>query len=225
MGGVGLIWDFVFDFIFPKFCVICGREGTFLCRRCRKNLPGALQVCSECTRPSIYGLTHDYCQRKLGLEGLIAIFDYKNEAVKKVVEAIKFGFNRELVGEVLAGWRLPKKLAGAAVVPVPLHFRRENWRGFNQAELIARRMVGRKPLVKGLIRLRATSQQARAMGRGARAENIKGAFGLGSEGRSLAGKKVILVDDVFTSGITMRECAKVLKEVGVKEVWGLVLAR
>lgn len=225
MGRMGLIWDCFFDFVFPKFCVVCGREGAFLCRRCRRDLPGALQICPGCTRPSIYGLTHDYCQSRRGPAGLIAVFDYKNEAVKKVVEAIKFGFNRELVNEVLAGWKLPKKLAGAVVVPIPLHFRRENWRGFNQAELIARRMVGKQPLVKALVRVRATSQQARTMSRQARAENIKGAFGLSSEGKGLAGKKVILVDDVFTSGVTMRECAGVLKGAGVEEIWGLVLAR
>ena len=74
---VAAIFDFVFDFIFPRFCVVCGQEGAFLCRRCKRGLPMALQVCPMCTRPSIYGLTHDYCTKKLGMEGLIAIFDHK----------------------------------------------------------------------------------------------------------------------------------------------------
>ncbi len=185
----------------------------------------ALQVCPMCTRPSIYGLTHDYCTKKLGMEGLIAIFDHKNEAVRKVVEAIKFGFNRDLVGEVLAGWELPKKLKKTILVPVPLHRLRENWRGFNQAELIATHMGKKMTLVRGLVRTRATAQQARTVNRGMRVENIKGAFGLGKEGEGLSGKRVILIDDVFTSGVTMRECARVLRKAGVKQVWGLVLAR
>ena len=222
---MAVILDFVFDFIFPKFCVVCGREGAFLCRKCKKGLPAALQVCPMCTRPSIYGLTHEYCWKKLGLEGLIAIFDYKNKAVRKVVEAIKFGFNRDLAAEVLAGWELPKKLKKTILVPVPLHRWRENWRGFNQAELIGKQMGKKMALVRGLARTKATNQQARTVTRGMRAENIKGAFGLAREGEGLSGKRVILVDDVFTSGVTMRECAGTLKKAGVKQVWGLVLAR
>lgn len=178
-----------------------------------------------CTKPSIYGLTHDYCGKKLGMEGLIAIFDYKNEAVRKVIEAIKFGFNRDLVGDILSGWRLPKKLRKIALVPVPLHRLRENWRGFNQAELIAKQVGKNRWLVNGLARIRATGQQARMVNRGMRAENIKGAFGLRQEGERLFGKRVVLIDDVFTSGVTMRECAKVLKKAGARQVWGLVLAR
>ncbi len=159
------------------------------------------------------------------MEGLIAIFDYKSEAVRKVIEAIKFGFNRDLIGDILLGWRLPKKFRKIALVPVPLHRLRENWRGFNQAELIAKQMGKKMAPVRGLVRTRATGQQARTVNRGMRAENIKGAFGLGKEGEGLSGKRVILIDDVFTSGVTMRECAKVLKKARVRQVWGLVLAR
>lgn len=178
-----------------------------------------------CTAPSIYGLTHDYCRKKLDMEGLIAIFDYKNEAVKKVIEAIKFGFNRDLIGDILPGWKLPEEFRKAALVPVPLHRLRENWRGFNQAELIAKHLGKKMAPVNGLVRTRATGQQARAVSRRWRAENMKGAFGLSRAGENLAGRRVVLVDDVFTSGVTMRECAKVLKKAGVKQVWGLVLAR
>ncbi len=109
-------------------------------------------------------------------------------------------------------------------MPVPLQRWRENWRGFNQAELIANRL-GKERVVKGLIRTKATSQQARLTNRVERAENLRGAFEVNGAGRALAGKRVILVDDVFTSGVTMRECAKVLKKAGIKQVWGLVLAR
>lgn len=160
------------------------------------------------------------------MEGLIAIFDYQNQAVKKVIEAIKFGFNRDLVKEVLAGWKLPRAYRKLVLVPVPLYWRRENWRGFNQAELIAGQLGGGGGgVVKGLIRVKATNQQAKTMRRRERAENMKGAFELNEAGEGLAGKKVILVDDIFTSGATMRECARVLKKAGFRQVWGLVLAR
>ena len=160
------------------------------------------------------------------MEGLIAIFDYQNETVKKVIEAIKFGFNRNLVTEVLAGWKLPRAYRKFVLVPVPLHWRRENWRGFNQAELMAGQLgESGGEMTKGLVRVKATKQQAKAEKRRVRSENMKEAFGLSKEGRRLVGKQIILVDDVFTSGATMRECARELRKAGVKEVWGLVLAR
>ena len=122
-------------------------------------------------------------------------------------------------------WLINKKLKKTILVPVPLHRWRENWRGFNQAELIGKQMGKKMALVRGLARTKATNQQARTVTRGMRAENIKGAFGLAREGEGLSGKRVILVDDVFTSGATLRECAGTLKKAGVKQVWGLVLAR
>lgn len=223
-----MILDFLVDFVFPKFCVVCDKEGSFLCRKCKKNLPSALQVCPMCTRPSIYGLTHEYCHKKHGLDGLMAIFDYKNEAVRKLVEAVKFGFNQELVAIVLSGWKKPRNWGKKVVlVPVPLHRYRENWRGFNQAEVFAKVVGGEKmEIVKVLVRIKATAQQANIRKRRERSENIKGSFQIREGmGKELKNKKVILIDDVFTSGATMRECTKELKKVGVGQVWGLVLAR
>lgn len=156
----------------------------------------------------------------------MAIFDYKDLNVRRIVEAVKFGFNRELVRIVLSGWKAPKEWKSLVLIPVPLHRYRKNWRGFNQAELVAGEVArGRSPIVEALVRIKATSQQARTIDKKTRVENMKGAFEITKAGRSLRGKKVILVDDVFTSGATMGECAKVLRQAGIKEVWGFVLAR
>jgi ComF family protein len=162
------------------------------------------------------------------MDGLMAIFDYKNKAVRKLIETVKFGFNRELVGIVLSGWKKPKNWNKKVVlVPVPLHRYRKNWRGFNQAEIIARAVGGKKTqVVEALLRVRATAQQANIRKRKERSENIKRCFRIRGEiGSRLRNKRVILVDDVFTSGATMRECTKMLKKTGAKQVWGLVLAR
>lgn len=156
------------------------------------------------------------------MEGLMAIFDYKDDGVKKVIEAVKFGFNRELFGQVMKGWKLPAVWKKMIFVPVPLHRYRENWRGFNQAELITR-ALGEVEMVRSIRRIKATSQQARSMNKRDRRENIRGAFALVDE--HVRGKKIVLVDDVFTSGATMLACAKVLRRAGAKEVWGFVLAR
>lgn len=161
------------------------------------------------------------------MDGLMAIFDYKNDAVRKIIEAVKFGFNQELVAIVLSGWKKPRNWGKKVVlVPVPLYRYRGNWRGFNQAELVAVEVGrGRMAMVEALKRIKATSQQARTTNKMTRAENMKDAFETTKESESLRGKKVILVDDVFTSGATSRECTKELKKAGVKQVWGLVLAR
>ena len=116
-----MILDFLVDFIFPKFCVVCDKEGSFLCRKCKKNLPSALQVCPMCTRPSIYGLTHEYCRKKYDMDGLMAIFDYKNEAVKKLIETVKFGFNQELVAIVALSLQVSlSAVAISTVIGLPI---------------------------------------------------------------------------------------------------------
>lgn len=215
------------DFIWPKFCVVCDKEGNFLCQKCKKKLPGPFQICPMCTGPSIYGLTHEYCRKKNGLNGLIAIFEYKDQRVKKAVEAIKFGFNREMVSILLKGWKAPENWKKAILVPVPLHRYRENWRGFNQAELIAREVGGKAvAVVSALKKTRSTVQQASITNKKQRLENLKNCFEVDKEKLELLrGKNVVLVDDIFTSGATMRACAKVLHKSGIKKVWGFCLAR
>jgi len=110
------------------------------------------------------------------------------------------------------------------VVSVPLHWRRENWRGFNQAEMIGR-WVGEGlglELVDMLERKRASQPQTK-LGRKERRENVRWAFGV--RRGVVAAKRVLLVDDVWTTGATMRAGSQALKRAGVKEVWGLTLAR
>ena len=224
---MSVILDWLVDFVWPKFCVVCDKEGAFLCQKCKKKLSSALQICPMCTHPSIYGLTHEYCETKDGLAGLIAVFGYKDQRVKKAVEAIKFGFNRELVKTMLSGWKIPRNWNKAVLVPVPLHRYRENWRGFNQAELISKEIGKSKvPIATALKKIRATAQQAGLRNRRQRLENLKDCFEVDRDKLSaLRRKRVILVDDIFTSGATMKECAKKLHQAGIKEVWGFCLAR
>jgi ComF family protein len=187
------------------------------------------QICPVCFKLSLGGWTHERCKSQLDLDGLIAIWSYKNEVVRSVVEEIKFGFNRELIEIILRKFSFESGVVFDYLVPMPLHKYRENWRGFNQAELIAF-WIGKKMKVsveKVLRRRRNTKQQAMIKRAVERKRNIRGAFSLGENfsKKNLKGKKVLLVDDVFTSGESMRECAKILKRNGVEKVWGLVLAR
>jgi len=117
------------------------------------------------------------------------------------------------------------------VIPVPLHKFRENWRGFNQAVLLGRefaRRFGFKFSDRILERAVDTRPQVELKGK-KRRENVKGAFslnsGIESRGKMLSQRQLLLIDDVWTTGSTLRECGKVLKKAGAGKVWALTLAR
>jgi ComF family protein len=113
------------------------------------------------------------------------------------------------------------------IVPVPLHKSRKCWRGFNQAEEIAKKISKeiKIPIVsENLFRVKKTFPQVEMNDHQKRLENITGAFNIKNL-KVFQDKKIILVDDVYTSGATMEECAKVLRNAGAKEIWGIVVAK
>ena len=111
-------------------------------------------------------------------------------------------------------------------MPIPLHITRQRQRGFNQSEVLAAIVAKylELPLVKALKRIKKTKPQI-DLPQELRAQNIKGAFLVEERVHALKGKSVILVDDVYTTGATMKEAAKILKRAGAKEVTGLVIAK
>ncbi len=149
--------------------------------------------------------------------------------LRRAVHALKYRGNARLaswLGAELAlaigarGWHLD------LVTAVPLHRRRRSSRGYDQAELLARAIARRLglPYRRLLRRTRPTASQAR-LGRGARMPNVAGAFGLARGGRAAPGARVLLVDDVLTTGATARACAAALLELRVSSVRVAVVAR
>lgn len=152
-------------------------------------------------------------------------------ALRLVVHALKYDGRRGLAQPLgaLMRSRGAEVLAGAQlVVPVPLHWWRRLTRGFNQAEDLAGHLG--LPVVRALCRARATRPQF-GLRSGARQRNVRAAFsprhawGLRREDRRVSGACVVLVDDVATTGATLRECAEVLKKMGAREVRTLTAAR
>lgn len=214
---MSIIWNSLLDFLFPRKCEICEKEGDLLCDWCKSKLE----------KPPV---TVDKKRLKWGLKGVTALYSYKDPKVRHLIERIKFGFCDALIPELM-----PKNINFDdfdLIVPIPLHFFRKNWRGFNQAERIASGIRGQSSgisVVNILRRKKNTKQQARLKNHEERKENIKDAFEINGQWRidkgQLGGKRVLLVDDVFTTGESMGEACKTLKAAGAKYVWGFVLAR
>lgn len=223
--------------LFPRKCLGCGKEGAYFCAGCL-NLVSELNedICPVCERPSIGGWTHHSCQKTLNLDGLTSVFAYKG-LVKKAIVQLKYRFVFDLASDLVElflsfsgerdGFRQVCRKNDLCLVPVPLHPRRKRWRGFNQSELLGKIIaknlgIGFAPDI--LIRVKNTTPQMQ-LGEKERRVNIQGAFRLSPNILVSQYPNVLLFDDVWTTGATLKETAKILKQGGVTTVWGLTLAR
>ncbi|QQG43778.1 MAG: ComF family protein [Candidatus Daviesbacteria bacterium] len=227
------------DLLFPKKCVSCARVGSYLCQGCINNLNQSDLVCPKCERLSLGGQTHPICWRKFGLDGLWFLGVYQ-DPLKKVIQVFKYKFVKglgdllvELILEYWARYQpfvLDRIKADQGknwlVVSVPLHWYRQNWRDFNQAEIIGKNLSQKLGLgfADALIRNRYTKPQARLKAAD-RKSNIFGAFSIKNSSLLSSHPNILLIDDVWTTGSTLKECGYILKRNGAKEVWALTLAR
>lgn len=228
----------ILDFFFPKKCVGCKKAGSYFCDNCVQQIKQSDLVCPMCEKPSIGGITHPICRRHFGLDGLWFLGVYEDPlraAIKKLKYRYIKGFGPRLNEIILEYWvKNPplfldqiKKDRGEdwVIIPIPLHWQRKNWRGFNQAEIIGQDLSKRLGLsfFEALIRTKNTTPQAHLKS-AERHKNIRGAFTLNPKFETV-NSNVILVDDVWTTGSTLRECCYVLKKGGAKKVWALTIAR
>ncbi|KKQ92204.1 MAG: hypothetical protein UT58_C0003G0015 [Microgenomates group bacterium GW2011_GWC1_39_7b] len=220
------------DLIFPKTCLSCGKEGKYICENCLGKARILKPACPYCEKPSIDGFTHTKCGKKYGLDGLTSFWKYEG-VLKKAIWALKFKYATQVGGE-LASILVRELVTGShpvngTLVPIPIYWQRENVRGFNQSEeigkLIAKEM-GWKFIPDLLIKNKSTKSQVELTVEG-RKQNLRGVFCIDPYHKSaiLNLKSVILFDDVFTTGSTLKEAAKVLKRAGVEKVWGMTIAR
>jgi ComF family protein len=221
----------IFDLIFPDKCLTCNKEGKCVCSDCLAKVSTPKPICPICLRPSIDGFTHSKCVRPQSLNGLTCLWEYEG-VIRKATLALKYKFASEITKELgnLSSKKIvnnnlfPKK---AVLVPVPLFWYRQNWRGFNQAEEIGKilaKNLGWKFLPDLLIR-RKNSRSQTELTKEKRGENVRGIFSLNPNYVLNTKYSVLLFDDVWTTGSTLKEACKVLKRKGVQKVWGLTLAR
>jgi ComF family protein len=207
-----------------------------VCRNCLRE-PQPLNAeffCISCRTPFQNGFPLDSEGRcalcRSGLRGFDAAYCYGSYegTLRELIHLYKYGGVRTLsqpLAALLAS-ALPLEERFDAVVPVPLHWRRQWQRGFNQSELLAQAMARRRglPVVRALRRVRATEAQAGLSNTGRR-RNVAAAFGGRRGAKTLAGKRVLLIDDVMTTGSTAASCARALKQAGAAGVVLLTVAR
>lgn len=218
------------DLLFPPRCVGCGKEGAFICAACVGALPRlSPPLCPSCGRPIIQDELCSFCRRwKLDIDGIRSAFAFQG-VLRQAVHQFKYGGFKALalpLARLLAEYLGSKPLPADVLVPVPLHPRRLRERGYNQSGLLARelcRLTGLPVEEDELLRLRNSRAQVGARDSDERRSNVLGAFGYRSE--KLRGRRVLLIDDVCTTGATLNSCAVALKKGGAVSVWGLVLAR
>ncbi len=233
-----LFWRGLSQLLWPAVCGVCndaiGDTDNDLCAKCWNELLTctAGDYCPRCGRDaSRYGLVGGACaacqNEGLHFDGIARVGVYM-DALQRMILAFKH--DRSELAATLA------PLADAALqgtgfcddidlfLPVPLHWTRRLRRGYNQSHLIAKRLRAPHARVStDLVRARRTQAQPQAATPAARARNVAGAFVVRHR-HDFTGKTICLVDDIKTSGATLNECAKALKEAGATRVYALVLA-
>jgi ComF family protein len=230
----------LFSLVFPDDCRICTEplrqvSRIPVCRECLGKLDplAADYFCAQCRAPFRNAFPLDeqglcaLCRR--GVSGFDAAYSYGfyEGELRELIHLFKYGRIQTLakpLGRLLA-LALPREESFDAIVPMPLHWRKRWQRGFNQADLLAHEVSRRThtPVHNALRRVRFTSTQA-GLTNAKRRANVSGAF-RPKRATTLRGQRVLLVDDVMTTGSTAAACARALKMAGARHVVLLTVAR
>lgn len=225
------ITSLFWDALFPRRCPVCGQipKANRICPSCLKKLSFVSSpTCKKCGK-EIVDETLEYCldcsRRAHSFSYGIALLNY-NEAAAHSVAAVKYKNKREYLDfyaeeAVKRCGELLLRMQADALVPVPVHPKRRRMRGFNQAELLAEKMGEALSLPvwnEVLYRSRNTEPQ-KELSPAERLKNLEQAFAA----KPVLGKRLILIDDIYTTGSTMEACSRVLKRAGAETIYFFAL--
>ncbi|MEK7630258.1 MAG: ComF family protein [Patescibacteria group bacterium] len=231
----------ILDLIFPPICAACEKKlptkNTYVgvCEPCFNSIEIASGfICPKCKKrlPEIKPLGGRFCHPEEKFI-LAAATNYKNEAARKLIYGLKYGHRRniaETLAVILKKYleKLPPiDFKDFIVLPLPLHKKKERARGFNQTFLIAQALNSYYPLnIRHdlLFKNKPTVSQIETKDYATREKNVAGSFSI-RHPEEVESKNIIVLDDVFTSGATLREAVKTLKGVGAKKIIALVIAK
>lgn len=231
--------NIILDTLFPISCISCNKPDEWLCDSClRKISLRSEQSCPYCeNKITSNGYVCFDCKKRYSLDGMLVAASYQDKLISRLVHLYKYRFISDLhkpLGELLL-----KSILGCdfplpdAIIPVPLHKRRLRYRGFNQSELLVDYLSEKMtpgfliPTLGGALeRKRYTHPQMEIKDSARRKKNISDAFRIPKNRlKCIKGKRILLVDDISTTGATIFECAKTLKKSGAGEVFAVVIAR
>jgi len=223
----------ILDLIYPKKCLECKENGHYLCTKCIKKVRSSYPTCPNCNKYSFWGKTHKNCKKKYDLDELISLWKYEG-VVRKGILVLKYKFvsdvTKELSDLITKEIKKRKIIFGkdTIIIPVPLHKNRHFFRGFNQSEEIVKKVsqkLGLKFMPDLVVRTKNTSFQT-SLTKNERLKNIKNAFKFNCHYKiKNKDKKVIIFDDVWTTGATVKEIARVLKKKGISKVSALTITK
>jgi len=225
------------DFFFPSFCVGCCRPGVFLCYSCLQKIHSPKsQTCLYCQGNSYLGITHKNCFKSHCLSGVFSLFNYSGVAAK-VLKYAKFKTNKQVLKEGLWASVEPgiwstmndylKVFRFDVITFIPLYKADLSQRSFNQSQELAMSIGSllNIPVVNFLEKTRTTPKQS-SLNFKDRRLNLLNAFSLIKiNKKELVRKRILVVDDVVTTGATMSEAGKTLLDGGAREIFGLSLLR
>jgi ComF family protein len=232
---------FLLNLLFPKFCLGCQKEGIYLCQDCRSLLEILETNYCLCDKPIDLGLNFEKgkCQRcrDKKLSGLYFALPFKEKLLtKKLIYQFKYKPYLKNLAATLASIlaehfiktnkNTNKTWENSALIPVPLSVQKFKERGYNQSEELAKELakIVKIPVFSDVLIKTKNTKPQMELNKSEREKNLLDAFAIKNP-EKISGLKIFLVDDVYTTGSTMQECATVLQNGGAKSVWGIALAR
>lgn len=234
------LWCALVNAVFPDDCRVCGEplrnvSRIPVCRRCLDDHAplSADYYCIACRMPFVNPFPLDKDGKcalcRLGVSGYDAVYSYGSfdGSLRRLIQLFKYDRVQPLAAHFgnLLSIALPREERFDVIVPMPLHWRRRWERGYNQSALLAREVSRRwNAPVRGIVRRRRATAPQAGLTNAKRRANVEGAFRI-RRGVRLDGMRVLLVDDVLTTGATASACARVLKRAGARHVAVLAVAR
>lgn len=223
--------NFISGVFFPTYCAVCAKPGAYVCRDCfyRYLNVSAVQRCHVCGRECRVGLVHLECQETTFLDGVLFVSVY-TKLLQDLIHRGKYSDEFSIfsdLGLIMSQYIANYDFKNCILVPVPMYWKKKNERGFNQAEILCRTISkkGGIPSCNVLKRIKDTKTQV-GLTKESRINNVRGAFSINDKDfKRMNSQCVILVDDVFTTGSTLEQCAQLLKENGASKVYGFTFAK
>lgn len=217
----------ILDLFFPKQCIVCKKEGSYLCDDCLSMIninPFRYCLCEKMEKK-------DKCEncKNRNLDKIYSACSFNDRIVQLAIHKFKYSYIKELAVPfsflILRHLQMVDcQLCNFILIPIPLSDKKKKKRGFNQSEEIAK-IISEVTKIETdfncIIKVKDNKSQTE-LTKKERIENVKNTFKVI---KNIEDKDILLLDDVYTTGSTMEECAKTLKSAGADKVWGITIAR